>query len=86
MIGNALFGDGTTNGLISEVLVGGKGKTENPLDNLQLFSTFFIFLRHPRVGGDPDGYRSKAITIFTYVKTAYLPLDPRLRGDDGETC
>ncbi len=32
---------------------------------LQLFSTFFIFLRHPRVGGDPDGNRSEAITIFT---------------------
>ena len=33
--------------------------------NLQLFSTVFIFLRHPRVGGDPDGTRSEPILIFT---------------------
>ncbi len=32
---------------------------------LQLFSTFFIFLRHSRVGGDPDGNRSKAIAVST---------------------
>jgi hypothetical protein len=47
-----------------------KAAHHNPTDAAgekykQLFSTFFIFFRHPRVGGDPDGKRSKAITIFT---------------------
>ncbi len=32
---------------------------------LQQFSTLFFFLGHPRLAGGPDGYRSKAITIFT---------------------
>ncbi len=70
----------------ADLIVSGKILIYDGVEFLPLFSTFFIFLRHRRAGGDPDGNRSKALTASTQVKTANLPLDPRLRGDDGETC